>query len=279
MEKIVCRIIKKGKRLIEEKKRLINSVYIYFQFKWHNYFNIVVKEQNENPKLIPIIIISFNQFNYLEKLINFLLSNDYKNIIIIDNNSSYKPLLNYFELMKNKIKVYRLNQNFGHLSLWENKKLFRQYIKGYYVLTDPDIVPVSNCPDDFLAYFKSILDNNSQFTKVGFSLKIDDIPDTNMNKETVLKWESQFWRNKLKDGNYKAKIDTTFALYRPNYVYNKSNFFKSCRTVEPYSAIHGGWYIDTNNLTDEQKYYFENSNNSSTWRVDLEGVLKDDRYT
>jgi nucleoside-diphosphate-sugar epimerase len=57
---------------------------------------------------------------------------------------------------------------------------------------------------------------------------------------------------KVENGNYISEIDTTFALYRPENLFNKrSNFFKAIRTKVPYIARHGGWYIDSQNLNAE----------------------------
>ena len=37
--------------------------------------------------------------------------------------------------------------------------------------------------------------------------------------------------------------------------------------------MHGGWYIDPNNMTDEQINYFRTSNSSSSWIFDKKGNL------
>ena len=236
-------------------------------------FNSNVKSQNKNYKSIPIIIISFNQLFYLKQLIDFLKINNYTNLIIIDNNSTYKPLLDYFETIESSVTLFRLKENLGHLVFWKNKEIYNKYSKGYYVVTDPDIVPLEECPKDFLLYFKSILEHNHRLTKVGFSLKLDDIPETNPKKNKILDWESKFWSIQNKDGNYPTAIDTTFALYKPNYLYDKHNFYAAIRTKAPYQARHGGWYLDAENLTKEQKYYFANCNESSSWKINDNGDL------
>ncbi len=87
------------------------------------------------------------------------------------------------------------------------------------------------------------MNTNFQVAKVGFSLKIDDIPYTNINKQKVIDWESQFWKNQNKDADFIFKIDTTFALYRPYYKYNSKDFYDAVRTNIPYQAAHGGWYL------------------------------------
>jgi 2-hydroxy-3-keto-5-methylthiopentenyl-1-phosphate phosphatase len=246
----------------------------YCEFYLVNIFNIKVFYQYINYKSIPIIIISFNQLYYFKQLIEFLQKKGHKKIIVIDNNSTYKPLLDYFKTIENSIVIHRLNENNGHMVFWKIKDLFEKYSKGFYVISDADVVPNDSCPSNFLKFFIKVLIENKNKTKVGFSLKIDDIPETNPNKSKVIKWETQFNKNILRDGNYNAQIDTTFALYRPGYKYNSKDFFKAIRTKKPYFAIHGGWYLDINNLTEEQNFYFKNCNNKfSSWKIDSKGRL------
>ncbi|KQB44219.1 Glycosyl transferase family 2 [Flavobacterium daejeonense] len=242
-------------------------------------FDNIVVAQNKNVKSIPIIIISFNQLFFLKQLIDFLRQNGYSNIVIIDNNSDYPPLLDYFNEIQDVVTLHLLDKNFGHLVFWKNKEMFERYSKGYYVITDPDIVPNLNCPNDFLKEFKMKLDKNLKITKVGFSLKINDIPDSNINKDKILNWESKFYQNKDDEGDFIAEIDTTFAIYRPRYNYKIKNFFVAVRMKTPYVAKHGGWYVDYRKLTDEQQYYFKCCNSSSSWRIDENGKLKDNLYT
>lgn len=238
----------------------------------------VITKQFINFRSIPIIIVSFNQLEYLKQLIDFLIKHNYNNIIIIDNNSSYPPLLDYFTTIEKRVTIHRLTENYGHLVFWKKEELFQKYAKGFYVVTDPDVVPIDECPADFLKYFKKILKQNRSITKVGFSLKIDNLPITNLNRDKVNQWESQFWKRQLHDGNYDAAIDTTFAIYRPLYRFKNSSFFKSIRTNLPYQSIHGGWYLDNKNLTEEQKFYFATTNQSSSWRLDVNGNTLSDLY-
>ncbi|WP_353777930.1 glycosyltransferase family 2 protein [Winogradskyella sp. 3972H.M.0a.05] len=236
-------------------------------------FNATVRQQIKNPKTIPIVIISYNQLEHLKKLINALKHRGYQNIVILDNASTYPPLLEYFDTISNSVEIHKLKSNDGHLSFWKNPDITKQYTRGYYVVTDPDIVPLEECPEDFMHTFRALLDKAYDVTKVGFSLKIDDIPNTNPNKENIENWESQFWNYKPNPKAYKAEIDTTFALYRPKYTYKKKRFTKAWRTDQPYQASHGSWYIDINALTEEQEYYMKTANESASWQIDSEGEL------
>lgn len=52
--------------------------------------------------------------------------------------------------------------------------------------------------------------------------------------------------------DFLSRIDTTFALYPPrNQWFLRKNFYHAIRTKMPFMAKHGGWYIDSNKLTDE----------------------------
>lgn len=213
---------------------------------------------------IPIFIISYNRISCLKKCIERYERDGYKNITIIDNASTSKKLLDYLNTLD--YDVIYLKENLGHLALWKCGK-FDELIKNqYYVLTDPDILPVEECPADYVKYFFEILQTNSDIIKVGFSLKIDDLPEAYPNKYNIMRWESFFWENVIyQDGvrMYLAPIDTTFALYRPG-TYDINNFFKAIRTGGNYTARHLGWYVDGDNLSEEEERYRVISKQSST---------------
>lgn len=122
--------------------------YIYKIFDLN--FNKKVRLHLKDYKQIPIIIINFNQLYYLKQLLEFFISRNYKNIIIIDNNSTYPPLLSYYKEIMNQVNIEFMPRNFGHAVFFKNKELQKKYGRGFYILTDSDIVPNENLPDDFL---------------------------------------------------------------------------------------------------------------------------------
>lgn len=259
-------------------KRLKQYVKHHFMVLEQRFFNPIVIKQRRNPKLIPIIIINFNQLHYFKLLIESLQNRGYLNIIVIDNNSTYSPLLEYYNTIEMDVVIHRLETNDGHLVFWKQQDLVKKYTKGYYVVTDADIVPVTECPDNFLETFIKLLDNAYDRTKVGFSLRLSNLPAYNPQKKNIKDWESQFWKTKIHPLAYKAEIDTTFALYRPRYTYKKKNFTKAWRTDFPLQAIHGGWYINPNDLTEEQRYYQKTANTSASWLLQQDGQLKSDLH-
>jgi hypothetical protein len=212
-----------------------------------------------NFRSVPIFIVSYNRLSCLQLLIAKLEKDGYTNLIIVDNASTNKSLLDYLQSLP--YKVHFLEKNYGHLVLWESR-LFEDIINStYYVLTDPDVIPIDECPSDYVEHFYDILKLYPEKTKVGFSLKIDDLPEHNPNKYDLIRWESFFYENKLsqKPLYYDADVDTTFALYRPGY---PKHFYNAIRTGFPYTARHLGWYTDTENLSDEDELYFKSANSS-----------------
>jgi len=213
-------------------------------------------------KQIPIIINNRNRITSLIQLIKYLEKRGYKNIYIIDNNSSYPPLLEYYK--KCPYHIYRLSKNIGYLALWKTD-IYKKFIKDYYVYTDSDVVPIDECPEDFMNVFLQILKKYIFAEKVGFSLKIDDLPDSFSNKDAVIKWEDQFYRKKINKLMYFAPIDTTFALYRPFIKKDVKHSYETYRTAYPFTARHLPWYIDSSNLNEEEQYYNDHSTTSTHW--------------
>ena len=76
---------------------------------------------------IPILINSFNRLDCLRGLVDWLRGAGYADIIIIDNASSFPPLLSYLERLERKKRatIVRLEANFGHLAIWRHGLLPR----------------------------------------------------------------------------------------------------------------------------------------------------------
>ncbi|WP_162053126.1 glycosyltransferase family 2 protein [Pontibacter pamirensis] len=217
-------------------------------------------------KNIPIIINNYNRLNYLTRMISWFEEAGYSNIYIIDNKSTFAPLLDFYE--RTPHTVYKLNKNVGFLALWKTV-IYTRFSDDYYVYTDPDILPIDTCPDDVLFHFKNILDKYEQVNKVGFGLNIDDLPDCYPLKENVVRWESKFWDKEVSPGIFDAPIDTTFALYRPGA--KGGSELTALRTGYPYVAQHLPWYIDPKNYSEEEIHYQSSSSSASSWTSKLLG--------
>jgi hypothetical protein len=246
-------------------KRGVKSIYWYF-------INYTYKTDLLSIKSIPIVINNYNRVTYLIRLIEFLEKCDINNIIIIDNNSTYPPLLEYYKTCP--YPIIREQVNHGHLALWKTG-LYKKLRWNYFVYTDSDVLPINECPITFLSEFKLQLDKYIHLDKIGFGIKIDDLPDYFLVKEKVIRYERNYWLNLVKKNPmlYDAPIDTTFALYKPfsGLIGGHSFTLKSYRFGYPYLIRHLPWYIDTKNPNEEEIYYIKESNNSSSLSQQIKG--------
>lgn len=215
-----------------------------------------------NVKDIPIIINNYNRLSFLKSLVNSLTVRGYKNIYILDNNSSYPPLLEYYKNCP--YNVVMLGKNIGYKALWESG-IFDKFKDSYYVYTDSDMEIDEGCPDDFMQHFVDLLKKYPFSQKVGFGLRIDDLPDHFVNKDKVIAHESSFWEKEIEPGLFKAAIDTTFALYRPYCKGVASIYQEVYRTGGAYLIRHLPWYADSGNLTEEEQYYVNTIVQSTHW--------------
>jgi hypothetical protein len=257
---------------------------------------------------IPIVINSYNRVSCLKKLVDLLQDIGQHNIIILDNNSTYPPLLRYYRELEASYNstcaapaeahlpltpgtrqciacqgalIVYLRQNFGHKALWESgigETL--NIFKDVYIYTDPDILPVQEFPRNFVAMFSRIMLEYPTAEKVGCALKIDDLPDSYVYKDQVVRWEEEFWSDwrtlplpaplkwlELDTNNptkmYQGDIDTTFALYRAGH--RDHSYGPAIRVGGRLAARHLPWYSDSSNPTPEEIYYATTARESGFW--------------
>ncbi len=244
----------------------MRNIFKYLKVYAQNIY-FFIKEKIKPSKInneyeIPIIINNYNRLTTLKKLIEALTSRGYKNIYIIDNKSTYPPLLEYYQQCP--FTIYKLKENLGFKALWKSE-LKKKFCNDYYVYTDSDVVPADYCPDNFLAHFHRILKEKPFARKIGLSLRIDNLPESYHNKEKVIEWESQFYKHPVSKELYRAPIDTTFALYRPYVGLSRSRFVEAYRTAYPYQAEHLPWYVDTAHMPEEEKYYISHCTQKTEW--------------
>lgn len=199
-------------------------------------------------KKIKAVIVNRNLLTTLKNTVEFLSKEPRVEVIIYDQQSTYPPLLEYYKTQN----VMYNTENGGPYSVWGIPNIN----KDYYIVADSDCM-YEGVPEDWLdKMLESLSVINSN--KVGFSLRIDDLPNNEFTQQ-VKNHESQFWLKKCQFG-FLSDVDTTFALYRPNSVFN----YNAVRLSEPYTIRHIPWYLDKN-LPDEWEYYLKNVNHMSTW--------------
>jgi len=134
-----------------------------------------LKKALESPTDIPIFIICFERVDSLKELVTWLEKIGQQKIIFIDNDSTYQPLLDYYE--KTPYQVLRLYRNLGQTTPWSLSIIRSLVPDDFYIVSDPDIIPVENCPDDTIKYFVNLHKRFLAYQKVGFGLKTNDLPN------------------------------------------------------------------------------------------------------
>jgi len=219
----------------------------------------------------PVVINSYNRPTYLKLIIEQFNKLDIKPIIL-DNNSSNKNLLSYFENYAEKnFFLIKLNQNYGHNVIFLDE--IYSNLPNYFAYTDCDIKLNPKLPKNFIQIL-SELTNEYLCFKAGFALDINLESHKNLKNKfgnEIYSWEKQFWSKKLNHSSlevYSAAIDTTFA------VYNKSNDklcgnkkkFNSIRVAGDFTSFHLPWMIN-DPMPDEElnEYLINDKNKLSTW--------------
>ena len=211
----------------------------------------------------PVFINCRDRVLPLEQLVSWLERAGCEEIYLLDNDSIYEPLLDYYKGTPHT--VIRLGQNWGRFAFWYDPRPQELTRGRRFVYTDPDIVPVEECPPDAIDRFAELLERYPGVNKVGFGLKIDDLPERYRHRETVIAWEKQAWRWRVEEGAYFSAIDTTFALYRPN---GQPRPADAIRTGPPYVARHTPWYLDLDDLPAEEAFYQTRGGELHHWNTD-----------
>lgn len=216
-------------------------------------------------KTIPVVINSFNQLTYLQNIINKFRVNKFKNIIILDNDSDYPPLLEYYtELMgDNDVIVIYYNNNNGPRHFHQSG-LYKLISPTPHLYTDPDL------DFDLLSnnYLSTLIDISEKYGifKVGSALELPceselkpglymTMGDTGI-KVPLIEWESTFWVNEFEPLIYNSPIDTTLHLFNPVYFDNSTPYLIGARVAkEGFAVKHLPWYKHSFVPQEEVDYY------------------------
>jgi hypothetical protein len=211
---------------------------------------------------VTVVINNRNLFSWPKSMVEKILK--YENlaeIIIIDNESTYEPLLEWYSQIQHKI--IRI-PNLGHSAPWipEINALIKTDL---YVVSDPDL-DLELTPNDTLRYLVDCLNKYPEFEKIGLGLDILSVPKDAPLYSHVNSHEKYFWDLPLIDGVLrKAPVDTTFAVYSKKIM--NSYKITGARADYPYVAKHIPWNIV--DRSEEFNYYIKTANNSSCYKTYL----------
>jgi hypothetical protein len=207
-------------------------------------------------------VIMYNRLTWPKQMCEWLADNGCE-VILVDNGSTYAPLLDWYGQCPYKVHRLKAQIEQAHKTPWTSG-IIGQIPDSHYIVTDHDL-DLSAVPSDFLAVLMAGLENKDAI-KCGLSLRIDDLPDNELSKK-VVKWEKKFWLQHDQNGYYLAPVDTTLALYDAKRTANvpDTEFFRAVRTPEPYTARHLPWYNTPENLTEEERFYLGSITNNGFW--------------
>ena len=209
-----------------------------------------------NIKQIPIYFINRNRLESLKKFISWLTREGFTNIKVIDNQSTYPPLIDYYSSLGNSVEVIRLDKNIGPWVLWQLG--MHKEIKSNYIVSDSDLYPSDFCPSDLIGYMHNILSQHREILKVAPGLNLENISPNYSPGELACEWESQFWHKPVGRCLFAAGVDTTFAMYRFGEDFSNDSS-KNLRLGYPYLMEHSPWHVNDSNLSDEEIFYRKNT--------------------
>lgn len=215
---------------------------------------------------IPIIINNKNLLTWPSKMVDDLKSfENVGEIIILDNGSTYEPLLDWYKTNPCTI-IY--SENLGQGATW-TLELPNKLGFDYYVVTDSDL-DLSNTPKNSLLYLKEKLDSHRGYSKIGLSLYNWNVPEESPYHHFLKTWGLNNWgEDTIIDGLLtKQLVDTTFALYH----IDRHHHGLSCASNSPYSVRHIPWEITNDVIQDmpnknfEFYYYLLNATSASSYK-------------
>lgn len=224
--------------------------------------------------MIPIFILTCDRLTVLKKSMASYydyIKTPFK-IVIIDFDSTYEPTMGFLrDLERRGVKVYRRERigNKRRVNILINgvvQDYFKNHPASNYVVTDPDIA-LDNVEGDVLDVYAYLLKEFPQIPIVGPIMRTDDLPDCFPGKEGIINWENRinFGLGKVNSIQYKdrvikfvrSRIDTTFRMDRAGAEWRCAR--GALRVLPPYGSKHLDWYLDPDNLTQDQKYYMEHA--------------------
>jgi len=210
---------------------------------------------------VPVYINNRNRLTTTRGLIDYLRNVPGAYPIIVDNASTYPPLLAWYD--RCGVEIVYCVFNIGPRAPWLiGHPLMSSY--AHYAVTDSDL-DLAGVPIDLFDVLRRGLDQHPRPVKAGLSLEISDLPIDIESTAVIRTWEDQFWQ-RFHNGWWQADVDTTFALYRSGVDWPGRHWpglHPAVRADRPYTARHMPWYRAN---TEEDRYYEQHVDPRwSTW--------------
>lgn len=207
--------------------------------------------------IVPVYINNRNRLSSTRRMVEYLRTVPNAYVIIVDNASTYAPLLDWYEHCG--VEVRYQASNLGPRAPWLIRDFMMQRFP-YYVVTDSDL-DLSDVPNDTLEVLHSALIEFPAIVKAGLSLEVCDLPQHLDSTAIIRAWEEKYWQRLIDERWWQADVDTTFALYRRGSEW--PGIRPALRANRPYTARHLPWYRIP---SDEETYYEQHADPRwATW--------------
>jgi len=207
-------------------------------------------------KNYPVVLTNMNRLttckNMVEKLFELNGSSD---ITIIDNASTYEPLLKWYDEVKNDVKIIRHQGNHGPWVFFTSN-LWNTIDSDFYVYSDADLELNEEMPYNWQEIMLEYYNKHNGDLKIALSLRLDDIPDHYEFKDRVKAHQNVCWYPTEEENVYRAISDLQFCFDSKT----KGHRYDSLRLAGKFMARHIPWYLDFNNIDKEERYYIEHIN-------------------
>lgn len=237
----------------------------------------------------PVFVNSFNQLTYLKNILHWFYDHDFRNVFVIDQLSSYPPLLEYYQSpdFSRVATLLRLEQNIGPRNAVRMIKIWRHGIPFFF--TDPDLEMPQKIDNQFASRFFRVSETYGA-RKVGIALALHDANkfDPKLTASgpyegiPILDWEKGFWEKELETDVYRADVDTTFFLWNEraqkitnllshNRIVTKVRKKMGHRLMRDirlagtgFEARHLPWY-HKDGWPEEEKEFYKKNRTQPTW--------------
>lgn len=230
-----------------------------------------IKMNRANPSLsgilqenIPILIPCFETVTYVRNMVDQLREFGLKNIILVDNASTYEPMRDFLDHPGKHVTVVRQIVNKGPRDIFVDSTNYVM-LPEIFCVTDPDLCFNVDLPHDFIAQLAALTVQHA-IGKAGFALDISNRDAMQQNAfqigdkpYKIWDWEQRFWNapiglTAMGDPIYNAPIDTTFAVYNKRF-FNPRSPLTALRVGGRFTCQHLPWYTDNKLPPEEERHY------------------------
>ena len=198
----------------------------------------------------PIYLTNMNRLSTTKKMVESLFAlNGNAKINIIDNASTYPPLLEWYKEIEKDVNIIRQETNLGCWTFFYSGHSSRCE-EEFYVYSDADLELNPNMPYNWQ---EILMDYHKRWNrKASLVLRLDDVPEGEM-KKNIVHHQAVCWNPTEEENVWHGVTDMTFSFDAKSAGYR----YDSVRIGGDFACRHIPWYIDFNNISEEEKYYLD----------------------